>query len=272
MARIVQAVEDVRRENPMAPSITNTVTINLVANTQLAVGGSAAMVYLPDEAVALAQVAKSFYVNVGTMLPVYEETFVALTEALKGLDLNWVLDPVAVGIGKLRTFSLLKFKEAPPKIIRGNASEIMALCGLWGLEGGEDQSRVRGVDSRDSVEAALDAALSLARFTGGAVAVSGVVDLITDGKVVVRSRGGSHFMEKITGAGCSLGGVCAVYATVTDPLTAAVTATQIYNLAAARAEAQVAGSGSFQVAFIDELYRATGEDVAGNEMTLEVLK
>ena len=47
--KIRQAVRTVRETNPMAPSITNSVTINFVANAQLAVGGSAAMVYLPDE-------------------------------------------------------------------------------------------------------------------------------------------------------------------------------------------------------------------------------
>ena len=46
---IVKAVEEVRATNPMAGSVTNTVTIDFVANAQLAVGGSAAMVYLPDE-------------------------------------------------------------------------------------------------------------------------------------------------------------------------------------------------------------------------------
>lgn len=269
--QIIKAVEDVRRENPMAPSVTNTVTINFVANGQLAVGGSAAMVYLADEAVAMAKMAGSFYINVGTMFPLYKETFTRLTQAFKETGLPWVLDPVAVGIGDLREESLLKFKEAPPKIIRGNASEIIALCGLWGLEGGEDESKVRGVDSMDQVESAREAAISLANFTKGAVAVSGEVDLITDGKVLVRSYGGSHFMEKITGAGCSLGGVCAVYACQTDPFIAALTASQIYNLAGSRAEEKVQGPGSFQVHFLDELYKASPEDVANNKMTVEVL-
>lgn len=53
--RMMQAVETVKRTNPMAGSITNTVTINFVANAQLAVGGSAAMVYLPDEGEFLAK-------------------------------------------------------------------------------------------------------------------------------------------------------------------------------------------------------------------------
>ena len=68
---IREAVRRVRKENPMAPSITNTVTINLVANAQLAVGGSAAMVYLADEGEAMAALGGAMYINMGTMLPVY---------------------------------------------------------------------------------------------------------------------------------------------------------------------------------------------------------
>lgn len=68
---IVDCVNRVKAENPMAGSITNTVTINFVANAQLAVGGSAAMVYLPDEAEGLALAGNALYINVGTLFPVY---------------------------------------------------------------------------------------------------------------------------------------------------------------------------------------------------------
>ena len=44
---IEQAVEKLRAENPMAGSVTITVTIDFVANAQLAVGGSAAMCICP---------------------------------------------------------------------------------------------------------------------------------------------------------------------------------------------------------------------------------
>ena len=47
--KIMEAVRAVKETNPMAGSVTNTVTMNFVANAQLAVGGSAAMVFLPDE-------------------------------------------------------------------------------------------------------------------------------------------------------------------------------------------------------------------------------
>lgn len=267
--KIIQAVETVKQTNPMAGSITNSVTINFVANAQLAVGGSAAMVYLPDEGEFLAKAGGATYINVGTLLPIYEETLPHVAKVLHDINKPWVLDPVAVGIGSLRTQLLQRFKEYKPDVIRGNASEIIALAGLWGLDGGTDVSNVRGVDSTDSVNAAKNAAVALAKWTGGAVAVSGEIDLITDGSIIAVSYGGSHFMEKITGAGCSLGGVVAVYATAVSPFIAALTATSIYNLAGKRAENKADGPGSFQTQFLDELYKATAVDIANNPFEIE---
>ncbi len=266
--QIMQAVETVRATNPMAGSITNSVTVNFVANAQLAVGGSAAMVYLPDEGEFLAAAGGAVYVNAGTLLPVHAETLPRTAKACAAQGTPWVLDPVAIGIGALRTQILEAFKVYPPAIIRGNASEIIALSGLWGLEA-TAANNTRGVDSTDTVDAARAAAIRLARFTGGAVAVSGVRDLVTDGELVALSEGGSHFMEKITGSGCSLGGVAAVYATCASPFIAALTATNVYNLAGRRAEAKTSAPGSFQVQFIDELYLAEAREIAENPFTVE---
>ena len=269
--QVKAAVEAVRSKKPLAPSITNTVTINFVANAQIAVGGSAAMVYLPDEGEFVSEVGSAVYINAGTMFPIYEESLPRTAKRLFELKKNWVLDPVGIGIGSLRTKLLSGFKDFPPSIVRGNASEVIALAKLWGLDAETTSSGPKGVDTVDSVETAENAAKALASFInekrgglGGAVAVSGIEDLVTDGKTVVYSKGGSHFMEKITGSGCSLGGVCAVYAGVTSPFIAALSATQIYNLAGKRAEARVNAPASFQVAFLDELYLASSDDVAKN--------
>lgn len=267
--QIIEVVRTVKAENPMAGSITNSVTINFVANAQLAVGGSAAMVYLPDEGEFLAQAGGATYINVGTLLPVYEQTLPRTAKTLHEMGKPWVLDPVAIGIGSMRTELLRAFRPYRPSIIRGNASEIIGLAALWELDTSAGTGKTRGVDTTDTVDAARSAAVALARWTGGAVAVSGVIDLVTDGKVVARSYGGSHFMEKITGSGCSLGGVAAVYATAATPFIAALTATAVYNLAGARAEARAQGPGSFQVEFLDALYCATPEEIAANPFDLE---
>jgi len=268
--RIVEAARAVGRTNPLVGSITNSVTINLVANAQLAAGGSAAMVYLAEEGEFLAKAGGAFYINVGTIIPLYEESLPHTAKILRETGKPWVLDPVAVGIGTLRTKLLKLFKPYKPDVIRGNASEIMALAGLWELRD-SGESKVRGVDSTAEVLAAEAAAAALAGWTGGAVAVSGETDLVTDGRVAVLSRGGSPLLKKITGAGCSLGGVAAVYAAVTSPFIAALAATALYNLAGRRAEPKAAGPGSFQAAFLDELHKATPEDIADNPFELRRL-
>ena len=266
--KMKKAVEDVRKTNPLAGSITNYITVDLVANAQLAVGGSAAMCYLTEEGEFFVEAGGAVYLNMGGLLPILGESIPATAKKAHELGKPWVLDPVAIGIGSLRMQILKELKPYKPSIIRGNASEIIALASYWDVYGEAGINNARGVDSTESVDAASQAAVALARYTGGAVAVSGKVDLVTDGNVVARLEGGSHFMEKVTGCGCSLGGVVAVYACVADPFIAAMTACSIYNLAGARAEAKCAGPGSFIKTFLDELYLASPEEVARNTFTM----
>lgn len=228
------------------------------------------MIYLPDEAHAMATIGGSFYINMGTLLPVYAETLPRVIRVLKQNSKPWVLDPVGIGVGALRESLLLAMKECPPTIIRGNASEIIALANLWGLDSGMVKDGVRGVDSTDSVESSRKAAEALASFTKGAVAVSGEVDLVTDGNTTVYIKGGSALCTKITGAGCSLGGVTAVYAAVCSPFIAALTASTVYNVASELAEKNCKGPASFQVAFVDNLYSVSEEQI--NDCSLQIAK
>ena len=226
-AAIKQAVTDVREQTPLAQSFTNFVTINLVANAQLAAGGTAAMSYLPDDVIATAEIAGSNYINVGTLLPFFKDALPEIAYKLHKNGKTWVLDPVAAGIGETRTTILESFRTYPPTIVRGNASEIIVLDTMWGLANAEyndSTTRPAGVEAVDEVDAAVDAAKRIARHLAkhspvskGAVAVSGAVDLVTDGKRTFRLPGGSAMMTKITGAGCSLGGVTATYLAVAEP-------------------------------------------------------
>lgn len=266
-----RVVDAVRSTNPLAPSITNTVTIQFVANAQLAVGGSAAMVYMPDEAEAMARAAHAFYINFGTIEPVYEQTLPRVMTLMHQSRIPFVIDPVGIGTGELRMRLLKAAGNNKPAIVRGNASEIIALAQLWGI-GGTQHAVVRGVDTTQSVDEARHAANSIARFTGGAVAVSGPVDYVTDGRIGVRSYGGSEFQRFVTGSGCSLGGVMEVYLTKSNPLIAALAGTNVYNWAAAKAQEQSSGSGSFSVHFVDNLYQATPEDVARVPMDIEAVE
>lgn len=283
-ARILEAARTVRNTTPLAQSVTNFVTVNFVANAQLAAGGTAAMSYLPDDVLATAEICNASYINVGTLQPYFREAFPEIARGFKRLGHPWVLDPVAAGIGDTRTAILTAFRDTPPTVVRGNASEIITLATMWGLGAPFDKAydgaaaatdaditanRPQGVESVDDVDSARDAAVALARFIGGAVAVSGAVDLVTDGTTVYRLPGGSEYMTKITGAGCSLGGVVGTYLAVADPLTAALGASALYNQAGSVAGRKAHGPGSFQVEFLDALWATTPEQIAAAPITVE---
>lgn len=271
--RIADAVRAVRDTTPLAQSFTNFVTINLVANAQLAAGGTAAMSYLPDDVLDIAAICGATYINVGTLLPFYKDALADIARGLHDQGKPWVLDPVAAGLGATRTAILESFRDVPPTIVRGNASEIIVLDRMWGLAdadaAADDGTRPAGVESVDEVDSAMPAARRLARHLAahspngqGAVAVSGAVDFVTDGTHDYRLPGGSALMTKITGAGCSLGGVVGTYLAVADPLTAAMAASLHFNRAGEIAEAAAHGPGSFQTEFLDALWNVTAEQIA----------
>ncbi len=166
-----------------------------------------------------------------------------------------MLDPVAVGVLPVRTALAHELLAARPAIIRGNASEILALAGAG--SGG------RGVDATDTADEALDAARTLARRTGGTVAVSGETDLIVDAERTARVPGGSVLLTRVTGGGCALGAAMAALVAVATPFDAAVTASAVWAVASERAASASRGPGSFAVAFLDELAAVQPSDLDG---------
>lgn len=235
---------------PLVHCLTNTVVQTLTANALLAVGAAPAMVDEPQEAEGFAAVASAVLVNLGT---VHERTATAMRLAARSAataGTPWVLDPVAVGGLAFRTGLAAELLDSRPAVVRGNASEVMALAGAGA--GG------RGVDSTATADDALEAAATLAARTGGVVAVSGPVDLVTDGSRTVRIGGGSVLLTRTTGAGCALGALVAAYVAVSgDALTGAVAAHAHVALAAEAAAAVAAGPGTFAPLWLDALDAVT---------------
>lgn len=250
---LASALEAVRTASPLVQCLTNIVVAEWTANVLLATGLAPAMVDNEQEAPAFAAVAGAVLINLGTP---YTDTAAAMrlaADAARESGTPWVLDPVAAGGLEWRTGLALDLLERGPRIVRGNASEVLALGG--GVGG-------RGVDATDSPEAALDSAAATARSSGAVLAVSGPVDLLTDGHRVVRLANGSPLLSRVTGVGCALGALMAGFAAVVDdPLLAAAGATATLTVAADRAAQQARGPGSFAVLLLDELALLTSEDV-----------
>lgn len=240
-----QVLRDVRSGSPLVHCLTNIVAANFTANVLLASGAAPAMVEAPEEAAILAGVASALLINVGTLTSAQADGMRAAVSSADGAGVPWVLDPVAIGALPLRTKLAGDLAELRPAVIRGNASEIAALVG--GVGG-------RGVDSTATPDDVVEAAHEVARRFGTVAAVSGAIDLLTDGQRTVRVAAGNASLTKVTGVGCSLGALIAACRAVTDDaLLAAAAATSLICVAGDAAAARTAGLGSFAVALIDEI-------------------
>jgi hydroxyethylthiazole kinase len=249
------ALDALRRQPPVVQCLTNIVAAQWTANVLLAVGAAPAMVDNPEEAGAFAAVAGAVLVNLGTP---YADTAAAMELAVVSAaraGTPWVLDPVAAGALAWRTeLADALLHAASPRLIRGNASEVLALTGGTGG---------KGVDSVDAPETAVEAATALARRHGTVVAVSGPVDHLTDGDRLVRVSNGHPWLTQVTGMGCALGAMMAGFAAaVDDPLVAATAATATLTVAADEAARRARGPGSFAAALLDELAALTPQTLA----------
>lgn len=270
--QIIEAVNTVKNEKTMAASITNSVTLEFVINAQIAIGGTPGAIFQNQEGEAFIHSGDAMSLNLGSFTPDFIESIPKTAERLNKEKQNWVLDPVGISLGAEREELFKNLKKYKVPIIRGNASEIINLSILWGLEDSEaTKALVRGADSTNTSFEAEDSSVALAKFTGGVVVVTGETDLVTDGYRVAYSYGGSKYMPLIIGSGDSLTGILAIYAGATDPFTAALSAVSAYNVAGKRAERNAQGPGTFKPYFIDELYNATAEDIAGNDFEIKEL-
>ena len=251
-----QALADLRKQAPLVQCLTNIVAANWTANVLLAAGASPAMVDNPAEAGHFAGVASAVLINLGTPYP---ETVAAMREAARAAvaaGRPWVLDPVAAGGLPWRTEVALELLEQDrPTVIRGNASEVLGLAGA--STGG------RGADAADSVEAAALTAIYLATRYNAAVAVSGPVDYLTDGRTSLTAANGHEWLTRVTGVGCALGALMAAFAAVTrNGLEAATAATAMLTVAADQAAATTSGPGTFAPALLDRLASLTPAELA----------
>ena len=246
----------VKQLSPLVHCMTNDVVQEITANVLLAMGASPAMVIAKEEAGHFAAIASALLINVGTPT---EERLEAMHLAVKAANdhhVPWVLDPVAAGVIAWRDSVIRGLAVHRPTCIRGNASEIRALAGIGA--GG------KGVDSVDTSESALIAAVKLARDYQTIVCVTGKTDYATDGERILSASGGSAKATHVVGTGCSLSAMVAAFlAESHHPLEAVISACAFAKLAAQHAVGVASGPGSFRVAYIDALHLIQAKDFYG---------
>lgn len=255
LASVAQLHAELRARRPLVQCITNYVAMTISANVALAVGASPAMAHAVEEIDDFAAIGQALLVNMGTLSPAWIVSMERAAVAYRGLGKPWVLDPVGVGATRLRDTTAARLLALKPTIVRGNASEILALAGAAA-------GASKGVDSTAGSDAAVEAARRLAAAAKTVVAVTGEVDYVTDGDTVVAIEGGHALMPLSTALGCALSGLVAAFATLTAPVPAAVAALAVYAAAGKQAASGLKGPGFLPQALADALYTL---DLAGLE-------
>lgn len=243
----------IRQQQPLIHNITNYVAMGISANALLAIGASPLMSSEPAEMEEISAISNALVINLGCLERTQIDAMYKATEAAAASGKPWILDPVGVGISRLRTETALDLISAyAPNVIRGNASEILFLADAR-LDNGSP-AVPHGADAADESLAAVGPAVELACETGAVISISGPTDYITDGRTVVSIANGSPLMPRVTAMGCTATAVTAAFLAVDDNnLNAAAAAMAVMGTAGEIAARRSAGPGSFAVNFLDTL-------------------
>lgn len=245
----------VREKQPLIHNITNFVVMNYTANALLAMGASPVMAHAPGEVEEMVSLAAALVLNIGTLTEEWVDSMIRAGRRASARKIPVILDPVGSGATALRTRSARRIiADIRPVVVRGNASEILSLA--------DASAKTRGVDAAHSVDQATTAAKVLARELGTTLAITGPVDLVTDGARVARVANGHALMGRVTGTGCTATvAVAAFLAVDPDPLRATATALAYFGLAGEVAARQASAPGSFMIHMLDALYTITPEQL-----------
>lgn len=259
MSRITEIaaenLETIRSQKPLIHNITNFVVMNFTANTLLAMGASPVMAHAENEVADMAAFAGALVLNIGTLSDSWVDSMVKAGQVATQLNIPIILDPVGSGATPLRTQAAKRIiEETRVSVIRGNASEILSLR--------HDSSQTKGVDTLHSVEEAEETAKILAVELNTTLAITGPIDLVTNGDRVLKIANGHALMPYVTGTGCAATATIGAFAAVDDDMmTAAATALAFFGLAGEKAAMTGKAPGSFMVALQDALYTLSPEDL-----------
>lgn len=252
--KTAENLSKIRETKPLIHNITNFVVMNFTANALLACGASPVMAHADNEVEEMVEHAGALVLNIGTLTDAWVSSMIKAGRRASELGKPIILDPVGAGATNLRTNAAKAIlAQTWVSVIRGNASEILSLAG--------QHSAAKGVDAADSLADAALAAGALARELGTTLAITGEVDLVTDGRRTLTIEGGHSLMPYVTGTGCAATAlVGAFHAVDKDPVSAAATALAFLGVAGETAGAKSSGPGSFMIHLLDALYTLSPDE------------
>ncbi|MCG3088011.1 hydroxyethylthiazole kinase [Sporosarcina cyprini] len=264
MSSDVNFVNKLRADNPLIHCMTNIVVANFQANGLLALGASPIMADAFEEAADIAALSSCTLLNIGTLDASKLEAMIEAGKSANKHGKPVIVDPVGAGATPFRKRAVERLLQTlDVMLIRGNAGEIAALANVeW---------TAKGVDAGSGSADIAAVAQKLAQQHHCLVAVTGEVDVMTDGETIMRITGGHPLMTRITGAGCLLSAVCAAFLATApaDAKDAVASALAFYKKAGEWAAARAEGPGDFSIHLLNALHSLDGSLIDSSQIQLE---
>jgi len=280
LSEINKTLNQIKEKNALTHCITNSVTINDCANAVLAIGGSPFMAEDAEELEEVVTIADVLVINIGKLSAEQIKSMKISSKTANDTGTPIILDPVGVGVTKLRNDTTLNLLENYDiTTIRGNISEIKAIAKLVGVL--DESNTAKGVDvnaddiiTKENLKANGNLICSLANKLNTVILASGPIDILSDGETTIAIDNGDDMMPLITGSGCMLSSIVGSCVGGSTPLLGSLVAILAMNIAGEKARAKVdernEGTGSFRTYLIDYLYKTDSETLI-NESNIEIL-
>ncbi|WP_336133544.1 hydroxyethylthiazole kinase [Natronomonas amylolytica] len=243
------ALAAVEQAGPLVNSVTNSVTVNDVANVTLHWGGLPVMSDDEREVGEMVSTAGACLLNMGTVDEAGEGAMLTAGAAANESGIPLVVDPVGVGATSVRTAVAERLvTDLDVTVLKGNYAEITALVG--------EDADVRGVESVGEYSDIAETAVTCAREHDTVVVASGETDVVATDEAAYEVSVGHPLMGQVVGTGCMLGVTLATFGGglgVDRPLETALAGTACFGLAGERAaeEGEYNGPASYKTAFLD---------------------
>lgn len=258
-------LETVRSRKPLIHHITNYVTVNDCANVTLAIGASPIMADDIGEAAAITSISSALVLNIGTLNERTIKSMLAAGKKANEINIPVVFDPVGAGASELRNRTTERIlQEVKISVLRGNMSEIRFIAGLGATTKGVD---VSDTDMRSGLDAGRSIAETAAKRFGCVAAITGVTDILSDGRRTILLDNGTKLLSHVTGTGCMctslVGSFCGASGVSEEYLPAAAGGVLCMSIAGeiAAEKAGETGNGSFHMAVIDAVSKMTAATI-----------
>ncbi|KAA8446982.1 PfkB family carbohydrate kinase [Weissella paramesenteroides] len=243
---------------PLIHCITNAISVETVANALLYIGAKPIMTEDIRAFNDLALQTNSLLLNLGSLSLDKEKSILAASKLAIGKE-PVVLDVVGIASAKSAMKVAKKIIADQPTIVRGNISEMRALCDL--------QTHGRGVDGSlldQTDEELINLITALKQLPQESIYVAtGTKDIVVARNNVWVLSNGVPELDRFTGTGDTLSGLlAALLGEGASPEDAAIQAISYLNIAGETAKSKTVTSGiaEFRQLFLNELSLLGVED------------